>query len=70
MPDDDGKRNHVEMLDFKPFKPYKSIDMSYYRDARKQFTTIEWIDVLLSAMEYNADGFSIMKEKVDSLLVC
>ena len=67
MPDDDGKKNHVEMLDFKPFKPYKSIDMSYYRDARKQFTTIEWIDVLLSAMEYNADGFSTMKEKVEFL---
>ena len=67
LPDDDGKKNHVEMLDFKPFKPYKSIDMSYYRDARKQFTTIEWIDVLLSAMEYNADGFSTMKEKVEFL---
>lgn len=65
MPDDDGKKNHVEMLEFKPFKPYKSIDMSYYRDARKQFSTLEWIEVLLSAMEYNADGFSTIKEKIE-----
>lgn len=67
MPDDDGKKNHVEMLDFKPFKPYKSIDMTFYRDARKQFTTEEWIDFLLSAMEYNAEGFSNMKEKTEFL---
>lgn len=67
MPDNDGKKNHVEMTDFKPFKPYKSIDMGYYREARKQFTISEWIDVLLSAMEYNADGFSTTKEKVEFL---
>ena len=67
MPDDNGRRNHVEMLDFKPFKPYKSIDMGYYRDARKQFTTDEWIDVLLSAMEYDAEGFSTVKEKMEFL---
>ena len=67
MPDDDGKNNHVEMIDYKPFKPYKSIDMSYYREARRNFTTPEWIDVLLSAMEYNADGFSTMREKLEFL---
>lgn len=67
MPDDDGKKNHVEMLDFKPFKPYISIDMAFYRDARKQFTTSEWIDFLLSAMEYNPEGFSNLKEKTEFL---
>ena len=57
LPDDDGRKNHVEMVDYKPFKPYKSVDLDYLRKARKAFTTQEWIDVLLSAMEYDADGF-------------
>ena len=67
MPDDNGRTNHVEMLDFKPFKPYKSVDMSYYRDARRNFSIAEWIDVLLSAMEYNPDGFTTFKEKLEFL---
>jgi len=67
MPDDDGKKNHVEMTEFKPFKPYRSIDMAYFREARKQFTTEEWVNVLLSAMEYNPDGFETLKEKLEFL---
>lgn len=67
MPDEDGKKNHVEMVDFKPFKPYKSIDVDYLREARKSFTTEEWIDVLISAMEYDADTFASMKQKLEFL---
>lgn len=67
MPDEDGKKNHVEMVDFKPFKPYKSVDVDYLREARKSFTTEEWIDVLISAMEYDADTFASMKQKLEFL---
>lgn len=67
MPDDGGKKNHVEMVDFKPFKPYKSVDVDYLREARKSFTTEEWIDVLISAMEYDADTFASMKQKLEFL---
>ena len=65
LPDDDGKKNHVEMVDYKPFKPYKSVDIAYLRNAREAFTTREWIDVLLSAMEYDADGFESMTQKLE-----
>ncbi len=65
--DDDGKRNHVEMVDYKPFKPYKSVDLEYLRNARRAFTTQEWIDTLLSAMEYDADGFESMSQKLEFL---
>jgi len=67
LPDDDGKKNHVEMVDYKPFKPYKSVDVNYLRDARKSFTTDEWIDLLLSAMEYDADSFENMHQKLEFL---
>ena len=67
MPDDDGKKNHIEMVDYKPFKPYKSVDIHYFQEARKHFTTEEWLDVLLSAMEYDADGFERMTQKIEFL---
>lgn len=67
LPDEDGKKNHVEMVDYKPFKPYKSVDVEYLRNAREAFTTREWIDLLLSAMEYDADGFASQTEKIEFL---
>ena len=67
MPDPDGKKNHVEMIDYKPFKPYSSVDINYLADARKNFTTEEWIDVMLSAMEYDPDGFESLTQKVEFL---
>ncbi len=67
MPDADGKKNHVEMIDYKPFKPYSSVDVDYLADARKNFSTQEWIDVLLSAMEYDPEGFESLTQKVEFL---
>lgn len=64
---DDGKDFHVEMVDFKPFKPYKSVDLDFYCNARKNFSTTEWIDFLLSAMEYEADGFDGITQKLEFL---
>ena len=67
IPNADGKKNHVEMVGYTPFKPYKSVDISYLREARKSFTIKEWVDVLLSAMEYEADGFESMTQKMEFL---
>ena len=67
LSDADGKKNHVEMVDYKPFKPYRSVDIDYLRGARAAFSVQEWIDVLLSAMEYEADGFETMTQKMEFL---
>lgn len=67
LADNDGSTYHVEMTDFKPFKPYSSVDVSYLVDARKYFTTEEWIDTLLSAMEYDPEGFMNMTQKMEFL---
>lgn len=67
LPDEDGKKNHVEMVDYKPFKPYKSVDVEFYREARNHFTTMEWLDFLLSAMEYDPDGFESIACKLEFL---
>ena len=65
--DDDGKKYHVEMIDFKPFKPFKTVDVAAIREARQAFTTEEWIDLILSAMEYEPDAFESMSQKIEFL---
>ena len=65
--DNDGKKKHVQMVDYKPFKPYSSVDVNYLAEARKNFTTSEWIDLLLSAMEYDPDGFASITQKLEFL---
>lgn len=67
LPDDDGKKNHIEMVDYKPFKPYKSVDLNYFKEARKAFSTEEWLDLLLSAMEYDSNGFESISQKLEFL---
>lgn len=64
MDDNDGKKKHVNMVEYKPFKPYSSVEVSYLAEARRHFTTQEWIDVLLSAMEYDPDGFVNMTQNL------
>lgn len=65
LPDEDGKKNHVEMVDYKAFKPYRSVDIDYFRAARKRFSIQEWIDFLLSAMEYDPTGFENLTQKIE-----
>jgi ATP-dependent Lon protease len=60
------EKGYIELADYKPFRPYK-IDLQYFRVCRKQFTTEEWIDVLLSAMEYNPEGFTGITQKLELL---
>ena len=51
-----GNRGKIRLTNFKAFCPYV-IDLDYYKDARREFTISEWIDVLLGAVDYNADGY-------------
>jgi ATP-dependent Lon protease len=60
------EKGQIELADYKPFRPYK-VDLKYFRECRKQFTTEEWIDVLLAAMEYNPDSFSGTTQKLEFL---
>ena len=64
--DDSGKKNIFKMIDFTPFCPYV-IDLDYYIEARKHFTIDEWINILLSAIDYNPLGYVSKKQKLTML---
>ena len=57
------EEGRIVCVDFKPFKPYR-VNLNYYKEARKEFTTDEWIDVILRAMDYNPDGFINEGQKI------
>jgi len=60
------EKNRIKLVDFKPFCPY-NIDLDYYIDARKNFDTEEWIDVLLGAIDYNPSGYVGINQKMTML---
>lgn len=63
----EGERGHVEMVKFKPFRPMQKLDMNYIRSCREQFSFEEWVDVLISAMEYTPSAFENLTQKLEFL---
>ena len=46
----------ITLSDYKPFCPY-IVDLEFYREARKEFSIKEWIDVIIGAVDYNPAGY-------------
>ena len=53
----------IKLISFTNFCPY-TIDLDYYKDVRAEFSISEWIDVILGAIDYNADGYKNEDEKL------
>jgi len=47
----------IELISYKPFCPYR-VDLEDYKTARSNFSIDEWIDVLISAVDYNPHGYT------------
>ena len=62
-PQDKKEKGVIEITDFKPFKPY-DVDLTYYREVRNEYSTEEWIDLLIRSMEYNPEGFENLTQKL------
>ena len=56
----------IRLTSFRSFCPYV-INLDYYKDIRSNFETSEWIDLLLGAVDYNADGYKSEEEKLTML---
>lgn len=69
MPDDTVKPKilgKIKMTGFANFCPYVA-DLDFFKDARAEFTVSEWIDVVLGAIDYNAQGYKDENEKLAML---
>ena len=58
----DNPKGKITLLQFKNFCPY-TVNLDVYRAARANFTIEEWIDILLGAIDYNANGYNDIIEK-------
>ena len=56
----DGK---IRLVSFRNFCPY-NIDLDDFKEARKEFTTEEWLNVILGAVDYNSDGYETEEQKL------
>ena len=61
-PDEERRQGKFSLLEYKNFCPYR-VNLERYREARRQFTIDEWMDVLLGAIDYNANGYADWGEK-------
>lgn len=67
VPPMDRDSGYIEMSKFKPFRPLEKLDLTAFQEGRKQFTTDEWIDVLISGMEYTPSSFANKTQKLEFL---
>lgn len=68
-PDDTAKPKipgKIKLTGFKNFCPY-TVDLEYFKDMRANFSTEEWIDVVLGAIDYNAAGYETELQKLSML---
>ena len=65
--DSHSSGGYIEMAGFKPFRPLEKMDLSVYRECRGKFSLEEWIDVLISAMEYTPQAFNSRTQKLEFL---
>lgn len=67
LPDEGAKiPGKIKLTSFANFCPY-TIDIDYYKDVRCEFSTQEWIDIILGAIDYNADGYEDEHQKLTML---
>lgn len=69
LPDDSVKPKvpgKIKLTGFASFCPYNT-DIDFYKDIRNEFSISEWIDILLGAMDYNAEGYADEHSKLAML---
>lgn len=62
-PYDSKTKGKIKLMDYKDFCPYE-VDLEEFKDARDQFSLDEWIDIILGAVDYNADGYGSKEQKL------
>ena len=68
VPPYEKEHGYTEMVSFQSFKPYKP-EYDYFCRARNEFSIEEWIDFLLTCMEYNpnSEQFNTIEKKITFL---
>ena len=58
-----SEKGKIKLVSFQDFCPYL-VDLDDYKYARESFSLTEWIDIVLGAVDYNADGYRDFEQKL------
>jgi len=62
-PYDSKTPGKIKLINFTDFCPYE-IDLDEFKTARESFSLDEWIDIVLSAVDYNPNGYDSRSQKL------
>lgn len=62
-PEDKGEKGKVWMRSFRPFQ-VGDVDLEYYKNCRTEFSTEEWIDLIISSMGFNPEIYTEKQKNV------
>lgn len=65
-PPEEATAGKIRLTAFQNFCPYE-IDLEEFKNLRKDFSTEEWIDIILGAIDYNAAGYKDEEQKMTML---
>lgn len=61
-PENSKDKGKIKLISFQDFCPY-IVDLEEFKYAREDFSLSEWIDIILSAVDYNPDGYEDEAQK-------
>ena len=62
-PENDTDPGKIKLVGYQDFCPYEVL-LDDFKSAREDFSLMEWIDIILAAVDYNPAGYSSAEEKL------
>lgn len=63
IPENDKERGKIKLVSYQDFCPYE-VSLDDYKSAREDFSLSEWVDIILSAADYNPEGYETFEQKL------
>lgn len=62
-PEDDKEPGKIKLVSYRDFCPYE-VCLEDFKSAREDFSLQEWVDIILSAIDYNPEGYDSFEQKL------
>lgn len=63
MPEDEKDPGKIKLVSYQDFCPYE-VSLEDYKSANEDFSLTEWVDIILSAVDYNPEGYESFEQKL------
>ena len=63
IPEDEKEPCKIKLVSYRDFCPYE-VSLEDYKSANEDFSLTEWVDIILSAVDYNPEGYESFEQKL------